>query len=70
MRFGPWEIIIIVMFVVILFGAKRIPEIMRGLGSGFKEFKSGLQDGIPDNNSETINQTEKQSSKKEDTPKN
>jgi len=55
MRFGPWEIIIIVMFVVILFGAKRIPEIMRGLGSGFKEFKSGLREGDagPDKQTET-----------------
>lgn len=44
MRFGPWEIILIVMFVVILFGARRIPEIMRGLGSGIREFKSGLKD--------------------------
>ena len=45
MRFGPWEIGLIIMFVVVLFGAKKIPEIMRGLGSGIKEFKSGLKEG-------------------------
>ncbi len=32
------------MFVVVLFGARKIPEIMRGLGLGIKEFKSGLKD--------------------------
>ena len=44
MRLGPWEIALIAMFVVILFGARKIPEIMRGLGLGVKEFKSGLKD--------------------------
>lgn len=56
MRLGPWEIALIVLAVVILFGAKKIPEIMRGLGLGVKEFKSGLRDddetttGKPDKN--------------------
>ena len=59
MRFGPWEIIIIVMCVVILFGAKMIPEIMRGLGSGFKEFKSGLHEGEAGPDKQTDNQTKK-----------
>lgn len=36
---GTPEIIIIVLLVVILFGAKKIPELMKGLGSGIKEFK-------------------------------
>ncbi len=44
MRLGPWEIALIIMCVVILFGARKIPEIMRGLGLGIKEFKSGLKD--------------------------
>ncbi len=36
---GPMEIILIVLVIVLLFGAKKIPELMRGLGSGIKEFK-------------------------------
>ena len=36
---GPWQIAIIVVLVVLLFGGKKIPELMRGLGSGIKEFK-------------------------------
>lgn len=44
MRFGMWEIVLVVLFILIFFGAKRIPELMRGLGSGIKEFKSGLKE--------------------------
>ncbi len=36
---GPTELILIVLIIVLLFGARRIPELMRGLGSGIKEFK-------------------------------
>ena len=36
---GTPEIIIILLVVVLLFGARKIPELMRGLGSGIKEFK-------------------------------
>ena len=43
MRIGPWEIALIAMVVIVLFGAKKIPEIMRGLGLGVKEFKDGLR---------------------------
>ncbi len=45
MRFGPWEIALIVVIVILLFGAKKIPEVMRGFGSGIKEFKKGLKEG-------------------------
>lgn len=37
-----WQLIIIVLVVVLLFGGKKIPELMRGLGSGVKYFKEGL----------------------------
>lgn len=36
---GPWQIIIIVFVIVLLFGGKKIPELMKGLGQGMKEFK-------------------------------
>lgn len=47
MRLGPWEIALIVVIVVLLFGAKRIPDIFRGLGQGIKEFKAGMRDEPP-----------------------
>ena len=42
---GHWELIIVVIAVLILFGGKKIPEMMRGLGSGIKEFKKGIREG-------------------------
>ena len=40
--FGTSEIIVIVLIVVLLFGAKKIPELMRGMGKGVKEFKDAV----------------------------
>jgi sec-independent protein translocase protein TatA len=36
---GPLEIIVIIAIILLLFGGKKIPELMRGLGQGMKEFK-------------------------------
>ena len=41
---GPFEIILILVVVLLLFGAKRIPEIARGLGKGIREFKDATND--------------------------
>ncbi len=41
---GPWEIAIILFLVLMVFGAKRIPEIARGLGKGIREFKSATSE--------------------------
>jgi sec-independent protein translocase protein TatA len=46
---GAPEIILIVVALVLLFGAKKIPELMRGLGSGIKEFKKAANDISEDN---------------------
>ncbi len=39
-----WEWIIIVLLILLLFGGKKIPELMRGLGKGIRGFKEGLND--------------------------
>lgn len=39
MNIRGWEVILIVLVVLLLFGGKKIPELMRGLGRGMKEFK-------------------------------
>lgn len=39
---GPWEITAIVVVVLLLFGGRKIPELMKGLGKGMKEFKEGI----------------------------
>lgn len=41
---GPWQIAVIVVMVLLLFGGKKIPELMRGLGSGIKEFKDASKE--------------------------
>ena len=42
---GPWQIVLIVVAILLLFGGKKIPELMRGLGSGIKEFKDASKEG-------------------------
>ncbi len=41
---GPWQIVLIVLVVLLLFGGRKIPELMRGLGQGMKEFKKATKD--------------------------
>ncbi len=51
---GPWQIVLIVIIVLLLFGGKKIPELMRGLGQGMKEFKNATKD---EKKEEEINST-------------
>ncbi|NWO29172.1 twin-arginine translocase TatA/TatE family subunit [Capnocytophaga sp. oral taxon 903] len=41
---GPWQVVIIVALILLLFGGKKIPELMRGLGTGIREFKDATKD--------------------------
>ena len=41
---GPWQIVLIVAVVLLLFGGRKIPELMRGLGGGVKEFKNAIKE--------------------------
>jgi sec-independent protein translocase protein TatA len=51
---GPWQILVIVLVVILLFGGKKIPELMRGMGRGVKEFKDAVN---KDYTAENINET-------------
>ena len=44
---GGWEMVVIALVILLLFGAKKLPELARGLGQGIKEFK-GAVDGAKD----------------------
>jgi len=57
--FGPQELIVILILVLILFGAKRIPEIMRGFGQGLREFKEASQRAMNEIDEATSVQPEK-----------
>ena len=41
---GPMQIVLVIALVVLLFGGKKIPELMKGIGSGIKEFKNAAKD--------------------------
>ena len=51
-RLGVTEILVILAVVLLLFGGKKIPELMKGLGSGIKEFKNASKDEQPANKKE------------------
>ena len=57
---GPWQIGLIVLVVLLLFGGKKIPEMMKGMGKGIREFKDGLNPN-EQNNSGNGDGTEKKS---------
>jgi sec-independent protein translocase protein TatA len=44
---GPGELVLILVIVVVVFGAKRIPEIMEGVGKGIKDFKRAVDEDSP-----------------------
>ncbi|MCU7494583.1 MAG: twin-arginine translocase TatA/TatE family subunit [Ignavibacteria bacterium] len=58
---GTGEIIIIVLVILIFFGAKKIPELAQGVGKGMKEFKKALKDNDEDNKSTSETKEEKKS---------
>lgn len=41
---GFWEVLLIVLAIILIFGGKKIPELMQGLGKGMKSFKKGLNE--------------------------
>ena len=70
---GPWELLVIFLVVLLLFGAKRLPEIAQGMGKGIREFKKSLKDtsdeikGSLDANSSTSDNAAKPEAKPKDT---
>jgi len=46
--FGPWQIVLIVVVILLLFGGRKIPELMKGLGKGIKEFKDASNNNKED----------------------
>jgi len=57
---GHWEIIAIILVAILIFGPKKIPELMRGLGRGLKEFKDSMKEASPE-------ETEKENHKEQGT---
>lgn len=60
---GPWQWVVIGVVVLLLFGGKKIPELMRGLGSGIKEFKDASSEGEIDESSSKKDNAKKKNEK-------
>ena len=52
--FGPWQLLIVLAIVLLLFGSNRLPDLMRSLGRSVTEFKKGINDGDDEGDSKKI----------------
>lgn len=57
-RIGTTELIIIAVIILLLFGGRKIPELMKGLGGGVKEFKKASKEESPEGKEENIDDKE------------
>ena len=67
-----WQLLIVLLIVVLLFGAKKIPELAKGLGSGIKNFKKAIKEDeeeAANNDTNTQNASIKQTQAKEESAK-
>lgn len=62
---GGWQLIIIVIAILLIFGGRKIPELMKGLGQGMKEFKNAVKE---ENDEKEINSEKETKSKDSDNP--
>jgi sec-independent protein translocase protein TatA len=53
---GPWQVVLIVAIVLLLFGGRKIPELMRGLGKGMKEFKDATKEDDENSTQDSISE--------------
>ena len=63
---GGWEIVIIALLILLMFGAKKLPELARGLGQGIREFK-GAVDGVKNEIEEADNSFDENKNQTSDT---
>ena len=56
-QIGAWEIVIIAVVLVFLFGAKKLPELARSIGKSVKELRTGLKEGLDDEDDEEAGST-------------
>jgi sec-independent protein translocase protein TatA len=64
---GGWELVLIVVVIVLLFGGKKIPELAKGLGKGIKDFKSAMNEDDKDESKSVATQEAKELEAKEET---
>ncbi len=71
MRFGPlgiWELLIILVLVLLIFGARRLPEMAKGIGQSVREFRKGIRGLREDIGADETAATDTEASKSEAAP--
>lgn len=63
---GLQELLPLILIGLLLFGGKKIPELMKGMGQGVKEFKKGLEEGAPDEETKKDETSDKKPDEKSD----
>ena len=53
---GIWELLVVLLIIVLLFGARKLPEIGRGLGEGIRNFKNSIKEGTKKDSNNTASQ--------------
>lgn len=66
-RFGFWELIIILVIILVIFGAGKLPQVMKSLGEGMRSFRKAAQEDPQNNNQD--NSTTKSVTQQEDSSK-
>ncbi|MDD4608554.1 MAG: twin-arginine translocase TatA/TatE family subunit [Bacteroidaceae bacterium] len=64
LQIGTLEIVLVVLLIVLLFGGKKIPELMEGLGKGVNSFKKGMKE-VKDEMSKTVEEEPEEKDKKD-----
>lgn len=62
---GPWELLIVLAIVLLIFGGKRLPDLARGLGKSISNFKSGLNEEPDETDTDAASAREKEPQRKE-----
>jgi sec-independent protein translocase protein TatA len=52
---GPWQIALVAAVILLFFGGKKLPELMKGIGQGLKEFKNAKDGDLPEDKTENNN---------------
>jgi len=60
---GHWEILVIIFAILLLFGARKLPELAQGMGKGIREFRKAIKENPDEKNAEELDETKEENKK-------